>query len=140
MINKNVPSGLFHFILFLQSIWAEEKIGDCLACHQKDTRGIFKAWVNSKHYKSGVDCITCHKSHEEAKPKKSTVEPQVCAKCHAEQFEQFQKGRHSITWDRMKEHRQYQTLPDPLKKALCERCHNIQNKCNGCHTSHAFQP
>jgi len=36
------------------------------------------------------------------------------------------------------EHRQYQTLPDPLKKALCERCHNIQNKCNSCHTSHAF--
>ena len=30
--------------------WAEEKIGDCLACHQKDTPGIFKAWVNSKHH------------------------------------------------------------------------------------------
>jgi len=52
----------------------------------------------------------------------------------------FKKGRHSVTWDRMKEHRQYQTLPDPLKRALCERCHNIQNRCNGCHTSHAFNP
>jgi len=119
---------------------AEEKIGDCLACHQKDTRGIFQAWVNSKHAKSGVDCLTCHKSHEEAVPKKSAVEPQVCAQCHAEKFNQFQEGRHSVTWDRMREHRQYQTLPDPLQKAFCERCHSIQNKCNSCHTSHAFNP
>jgi hydroxylamine dehydrogenase len=140
MINKMFLVGFSVLFSFSSLLWAEERIGDCLACHPKDTPGIFKAWVNSKHYKSGVDCITCHRSHEEAKPRKSTVEPQVCAKCHAEQFEQFQKGRHSVTWDRMKEHRQYQTLPDPLKKALCERCHNIQNKCNGCHTSHAFNP
>ncbi len=119
---------------------AEENIGDCLACHQKDTRGIFQAWVNSKHAKNGVDCITCHKSHEEAQPKQSAVEPQVCGKCHPEKLDQFQKGRHSIAWDRMKEHRQYQILPDPLKTASCERCHYIQNKCNSCHTSHAFNP
>lgn len=140
MINKMFLVGFSVLFSFSSLLWAEEKIGDCLACHQKVTQGIFKAWVNSKHYKSGVDCITCHKSHEEAKPRKSTVEPGVCAQCHAKQFEQFQKGRHSITWDRMKEHRQYQTLPDPLKRALCERCHNIQNRCNGCHTSHAFNP
>jgi hydroxylamine dehydrogenase len=120
--------------------WAGEKIGDCLACHQKDTRGIFQAWVNSKHAKSGVDCITCHKSHEEAIPKKSAVDPKVCAQCHPEKYEQFQEGRHSVTWDRMKDHRQYQTLPDPLKKAFCERCHGIQNRCHSCHTSHAFNP
>lgn len=127
-------------LLFSLEVWAEEKIGDCLACHQKETRGIFQAWVNSRHAKVGVDCITCHKSHEEAKPKKSAVEPQVCAQCHQEKFDQFQKGRHAITWDRMKEHRQYQTLSDPLRKAFCERCHAIQNKCNSCHTSHAFNP
>lgn len=138
MINKMFLLGFSVFFSFSGLLWAEEKIGDCLACHQTDTPGIFKAWVNSKHYKNGVDCITCHKSHEEARPRKSAVEPQVCAQCHPEQLEQFQKGRHSIAWDRMKEHRQYQTLPEPLKKALCERCHNIQNKCNGCHTSHAF--
>ena len=130
---------VFSFLFCISGMgWAEERIGECLSCHQKDTPGIFKAWVNSKHYKSGVDCITCHQSHEEARPRKSAVESRVCAQCHGEQFEQFQRGRHSLTWDRMKEHRQYQSLPDPLKKALCERCHNIQNKCNGCHTSHAF--
>jgi hypothetical protein len=89
-------------ILFLSSIlvflfslngWSEEKIGECLACHQKETRGIFQAWVNSKHAQKGVDCITCHTSHEAARPKKSAVEPEACAKCHAEKFGQFQKGR-----------------------------------------------
>jgi hydroxylamine dehydrogenase len=118
---------------------AKETAGDCLACHQKETRGIFQSWVNSKHAKAGVDCIACHKNHEEAKPKKSAVEPEACAKCHAERFEQFKKGRHYVSWDRMKEHPQYQALPDPLKKAFCERCHNVQQKCNSCHTSHAFK-
>lgn len=128
------------FLLLSSQGWSEENIGDCLACHQKETRGIFQAWVNSKHAKNGVDCITCHKSHEEAKPKKSEVEPKLCAQCHSEKYEQFQKGVHSISWDRMEKHRQYQILPDPLKKAFCERCHGVQNKCNSCHTSHPFNP
>jgi hypothetical protein len=127
-------------ILLSSGGWTEEKIGECLACHQKETRGIFQAWVNSKHAQKGVDCITCHKSHEEAKPKKSAVGPELCAKCHEEKLNQFQKGRHAVAWDRMKEHPQYQVLPDPLKKAFCERCHNVQTRCNSCHTSHAFNP
>jgi hydroxylamine dehydrogenase len=128
----------FLFLFSTSPAGAEETMGDCLACHQKDTRGIFQAWVNSKHAKAGVDCMTCHKSHAEAIPKKSAVEPQLCAKCHEQKHAQFQMGRHAVTWDRMVEHRQYQVLPDPLKKAFCERCHNIQQKCNSCHTSHAF--
>lgn len=128
--------------MFLSSLMAhsEEKIGDCLACHQKDTRGIFQAWVNSKHAQKGVDCITCHKSHDEARPKKSAVEPEVCGECHKEKYAQFQKGRHAVSWAKMKEHPQYRALPVSLRKAFCERCHNVQNKCNSCHTSHAFNP
>lgn len=140
MIKNIILFSIIIILLPLAPLWSQEKIGDCLACHQKDTRGIFQAWVNSKHAKNGVDCITCHKSHEEAQPKKSAVEPRACGKCHADKFSQFHQGRHSIAWDRMKDHRQYQALPDPLKKAFCERCHNIQNKCNACHTSHAFNP
>jgi len=119
---------------------ADDKIGECLACHQKETRGIFQAWVNSKHAQKGVDCITCHKSHEEAKPKKSAVEPSLCARCHAEKFHQFLEGRHSVAWKGMADHPQYQALSAPLQKAFCEKCHNVQFKCNSCHTSHAFNP
>jgi hydroxylamine dehydrogenase len=131
---------LSRFLTPFSVLWAEEEIGQCLACHQRETRGIFLAWVNSKHAQNGVNCITCHKNHETAKPKKSAVEPDICAKCHSVRYDQFQKGRHSVSWDRLKDHPQYQALPDPLKKAFCERCHNIQNRCNGCHTSHAFNP
>ena len=131
---------LIFLFLSSPSAYSEEKIGECLACHQKETRGIFQAWVNSKHAKQGVDCITCHKSHEEAKAKKSAVEPEACARCHKEKFDQFQKGRHSVSWDRIKNHPQYLALSEPLKKAFCDRCHNIQFKCNSCHTSHAFHP
>jgi hydroxylamine dehydrogenase len=131
---------LFLALIFTDTGLAEEKAGDCLACHQKETRGIFQAWVNSKHAQNGIDCITCHKNHEEAKAKKSAVDPEACSRCHPERFQQFQEGRHSIAWNGMKDHPQYQALPDPLKKAFCERCHNVQYKCNGCHTSHAFNP
>jgi len=141
MLRKMVLLPILFFLLLPPCrVRAEEKIGDCLACHQKETRGIFQAWVNSKHAQKGVDCITCHKNHQEARFKKSTVEPEVCGKCHQGKYEQFQKGRHSVAWDRMKEHRQYQVLPYHLKKAFCERCHGIQNRCNSCHTSHAFSP
>lgn len=141
MLRKMVLLPILFFLLLPPCrVRTEEKIGDCLACHQKETRGIFQAWVNSKHAQKGVDCITCHKNHQEARFKKSAVEPEVCGKCHQGKYEQFQKGRHSVAWDRMKEHRQYQVLPYHLKKAFCERCHGIQNRCNSCHTSHAFSP
>ncbi len=133
---------LILFLVFISSfvVRAEEKIGECLACHQKETRGIFLAWVNSKHAPKGIDCITCHKNHETAKARKSAVVPEVCGRCHTEKYNQFKKGRHAVSWDRMEEHPQYQALPEPLRKAFCERCHDIQNKCNSCHTSHAFNP
>jgi hydroxylamine dehydrogenase len=138
-MRKTVLLSILFLFLFSSVLFgSEEKMGDCLACHQKETRGIFQAWVNSKHAQKGVDCIACHKNHEEARAKKSAVEPQICAKCHTAKFAQFQEGRHAVAWDRMKEHRQYQVLPEPLQKAFCERCHNVQNKCNSCHTSHAF--
>ena len=127
-------------LLFPSLGMAGEKMGECLACHQKETRGIFQAWVNSKHAQKGIDCISCHKNHEEAKPKKSAVEPETCGKCHQEKLRQFQQGRHFTSWKGMVDHPQYQALPDPLKKAFCERCHHIQFKCNSCHTSHAFNP
>jgi hydroxylamine dehydrogenase len=140
MLKKSMFCAVLLSVFVLSQAWAEEKIGDCLACHQKETRGIFHSWVNSKHAQKGVDCVTCHKSHEDAKPKKSAVEPEVCGKCHREKYDQFRNGRHSIAWDRMKDHPQYQALPEALRKAFCERCHTIQDKCNSCHTSHAFSP
>jgi hydroxylamine dehydrogenase len=133
-------SVLFLLLITSSASGAEKNIGACLSCHQKETRGIFLAWVNSKHAREGVDCITCHQNHETAGPKKSAVEPEVCARCHPDNYDQFQRGRHSVAWDRMKGHPQYEALPEALRKAFCDRCHNIQKKCNGCHTSHAFDP
>lgn len=54
---------LFLFFTSSSMVWAEENIGECLACHQKETRGIFLAWVNSKHAQKGVDCIKIGRAH-----------------------------------------------------------------------------
>jgi len=88
-------------------VWAEEKIGDCLACHQKETRGSSGLGQPGKHAKVGVDCITCHTNHEKAKRRNQSVEPEACAKCHKEKSDQFRKGRHAIAWNESK------TIPVP---------------------------
>jgi len=107
--------GLFLFFVSPSMVRAEEKIGDCLACHQKETRGIFLAWVNSKHAQKGVDCITCHKTTRRLKPKNRPSNPR-CVEVHSARYDQFQQGRHSVSWDRIKGHPQYQALPEPLRK------------------------
>jgi hypothetical protein len=43
MIKKIFLLGFSILWSFSGLSWAEEKIGHCLACHQKDTPGIFKA-------------------------------------------------------------------------------------------------
>ena len=65
----------------------EIDVGFCISCHQERTPGLFQSWVESKHAKNEVNCITCHKNHETAKPKKSAVESEVCAQCHSEKEE-----------------------------------------------------
>ena len=113
-------------------------VGFCISCHQERTPGLFQSWVESKHAKNGVHCITCHIDHQAATEQKAMVFPEKCGECHPEQLTEFWKGRHSIGFDRMQIQGEYLAIPQEIRSAFCERCHSIQNKCNSCHTSHRF--
>ncbi len=112
--------------------------GFCMNCHQQVTPGLFQSWVESKHAKNGVHCMTCHIDHQAASEQKSMVFPEKCGECHKNQLEEFRKGRHSIAFDRMRIQGEYLGIPQEIRAAFCERCHSIEKRCNSCHTSHRF--
>lgn len=112
--------------------------GFCIHCHQQVTPGLFQSWVESKHAKNNVHCMTCHIDHEFASKQKSMVFPEKCGECHEKELEEFRKSRHSIGFERMRIHGEYLGIPREIRSAFCERCHIIEKKCNSCHTSHKF--
>ncbi len=113
-------------------------VGFCISCHQERTPGLFQSWVESKHAKNGVHCVTCHVDHQAASDQKSMVFPEKCGQCHKKQLEEFRQSRHSIAFDRMKIQGEYLSIPQEIRAAFCERCHSIEKRCNSCHTSHRF--
>src|SRR4030042_2120187 len=68
--------------------------GYCLGCHIERTPGLFQAWVESKHAKNGVNCVTCHTDHEAAYKPKAMVFPDKCGECNSKQLDEFRKSRH----------------------------------------------
>jgi hydroxylamine dehydrogenase len=112
--------------------------GFCMNCHQQVTPGLFQSWVESKHAKNGVHCMTCHIDHQAATEQKSLVFPDKCGECHKKQLEKFQEGRHSIGFERMRIQGEYLGIPQEIRAAFCERCHMVEKRCNSCHTSHRF--
>jgi hydroxylamine dehydrogenase len=116
----------------------EIDVGFCISCHQERTPGLFQSWVESKHAKNGVHCITCHIDHQAASEQKAMVFPEKCGECHKNQLEEFRNGRHSIAFDRMRVQGEYLAIPREIRAAFCERCHSIEQRCNSCHTSHRF--
>ncbi len=112
--------------------------GFCMNCHQQVTPGLFQSWVESKHAKKGVHCMTCHIDHQAASEQKSMVFPEKCGECHKKELAEFQKSRHSIGFERMRIQGEYLSIPQEIRAAFCERCHIIEKRCNSCHTSHQF--
>jgi len=130
----------------------------CVACHAKTSPGIVAQHKDSAHFKSGeVDCATCHGSDhvgmdDAAKAKIPT--PATCAQCHAEQVEQYGKGKHALAWVAMEAMPGLQHQPTPMKGAGmkgCSGCHKVGDKdgakaglhygtgaCDSCHTRHTF--
>ena len=53
----------------------EIDVGFCISCHQERTPGLFQSWVESKHAKNGVHCVTCHIDHQAASDQRAMVFP-----------------------------------------------------------------
>lgn len=133
----------------------------CISCHEE--RGVAHGWVadweGSAHARKGVGCEACHintdsgpdvreaqeltyLSAEASACEDIRVSRRVvagnCGKCHLKQYHEFMKSRHSLGWKRMLDCNK-SIAPSPnARAAQCEQCHNIQFKCDSCHTRHTF--
>lgn len=133
----------------------------CITCHEEHgiTHGWVADWEGSKHARKGVGCEMCHigsvtelatmeaieleylgsqGSNCEDKKVRRHVAASMCGKCHKKEYQEFMKSRHSIGWERMLECGNLMSIPKDIRSTKCGQCHNIQFKCDSCHTRHTF--
>lgn len=133
----------------------------CITCHEerKVTHGWIADWQGSKHARKGVGCEACHVSSIAELAEKEATELEYlgtygssceddkvqryvtasnCGKCHMKEYQEFMRSRHSVGWQRVLECRKLMAIPKDTHSEKCEQCHNIQFKCDSCHTRHTF--
>jgi hydroxylamine dehydrogenase len=130
----------------------------CLKCHISKgiTGSAIRDWQLSRHFEMGVGCADCHLPAQgtaaaiagastscEDKRVRRGVSPRNCAACHADQFEQFSKGKHAAAWVAMTAMPTTAEQPKAIIEGEkgCGGCHRIgrdEGKCDSCHTRHLF--
>ena len=130
----------------------------CLKCHISKgiTGSAIRDWQLSRHFEMGVGCAGCHLPAQgtaaaitgasascEDKRVRRGVSPRNCAACHADQFEQFSKGKHAAAWVAMTAMPTTAEQPKAIIEGEkgCGGCHRIgrdEGKCDSCHTRHLF--
>ena len=123
----------------------------CLLCHETSDPGLVAEYKNGKMAQE-VSCQDCHGESLSGGPGHNPLPtPQTCAACHPNQFRGHQSNRHSIGMQRVYEAGRYDDLPPCTTDASgadlasggvanCTQCHNVESKCDSCHTRHRFEP
>lgn len=140
---------------------------DCLGCHQGKTPAAVKQWRESAHGRAGVGCRDCHGSDHALMVKgEARVSAKQCGACHAKAYGEHTASRHGMGlhsgWGctrslKGRDQRECSFCHEPgsslprsdihcarfLKQSSemgeigCNRCHQVENSCASCHSSHA---
>jgi len=98
---------LFLFITFSysQQIIKElsEATKECIDCHKDENPSMYQQWGRSKHFGANVGCFECHNAQEGDKDAfehndhliSIIVSPKDCARCHANEADEFLNSHHS---------------------------------------------
>ncbi len=120
----------------------------CITCHGTRDPGIvadYKAGAMAQE----VSCQDCHGTDTTGGPRHNPLPTATtCARCHENQFRGHQANRHSIGEQRMYEAGRLDDLPpctnddralESAGTATCTNCHNVETRCDSCHTRHRFR-
>ena len=126
----------------------------CMACHNVSTPFIVADYLAGDMGQSGVRCTDCHFAEptdaDAVSHNSYTIatkpSPGDCSRCHPDQTDQFNESKHVIGWTKMDSNARSLHLPEEVRLAMCEGCHNIGipredgsfGKCDSCHTRHSF--
>jgi hydroxylamine dehydrogenase len=93
----------------------------CIACHKKESPGLFDDWAHSRHASANITCLDCHKAevfdpdvsknhykvYEKSGEKYGTrayrvpvtavVTPKDCSRCHPDEAKQYSQSKHANT-------------------------------------------
>ena len=105
----------------------------CRGCHSSVTPFIVQDFMSGPMGLAGVNCTSCHLANPTDGDALShngftitlTPSPNDCAACHPDQVSQFNESKHFIGWTKMESVSRYIALPDEIRGAMCEGCHNI---------------
>ena len=134
----------------------------CAECHVRITPGIVVDWQLSKHSANDIGCAGCHGDRHNSmtdSAKAGFAGPEVCARYHGLQVEQFGNGKHALAWGAMKAMPSFHLESTAYLEGFkgCVPCHRIGLKtqgevkdlieknsgfgvssCDMCHTRHLF--
>jgi DmsE family decaheme c-type cytochrome len=135
---------------------AEAQNGQCLSCHQKDSKR--SHWAGSTHENRGLACANCHTVHApQDKVLTKITQPEVCFTCHKQQRTEINRTfRHPILEGKVACsdcHNPHGSVSRALMKRdsvveTCYQCHAekrgpfvhnhepVQEDCTNCHNPH----
>lgn len=140
--------------------------GECETCHAEKTPGVTTVWQGSSHAEAGVGCEACHGSDHDLTQPRPIVDAAKCGTCHKQEYEEHHTSRHGMGlhsgWGCTRNmlnrdrsecifcHDKESALPQSqvmcarfLKQSSamgelgCNRCHEVENNCGSCHSSHS---
>lgn len=122
----------------------------CMQCHATTNPQLIADYKTSSMapFVSCQDCHAANPSMTTPGPKhRLRPPPETCGGCHQDQYRGHQSNRHSIGMQRVYEAGRYDDLPPCTTGqnalgsggvATCEQCHNVEFKCDSCHSRHLF--
>ncbi|PLX81727.1 MAG: hypothetical protein C0616_03755 [Desulfuromonas sp.] len=154
---------VFVLLVLPASLQAEEQ--SCIGCHETATPAAITQWQGSAHFPS-VGCSDCHGTdHERMRSGEISVTAHTCGNCHQQAFSEHASSKHSLGlhtgWgctrnmpDRNREeckfcHDENSSLAKSkvqcarflkqtgeMRAIGCNRCHEVENSCQSCHSNH----
>jgi hydroxylamine dehydrogenase len=140
----------------------------CIDCHTKTNPLVVSEWKQSKHAGVNVGCTDCHGNEHTSGADVAKVKiarPEICARCHQSQVDQYRKGKHSFALAAMKTmpNAHWRSISETLGQSACTDCHEIGSPhvnnelryekfkgidgearqwgaaaCSSCHSRHSF--
>ncbi len=139
-MSTTIPLLLLFFVLSVPLFSANEEVaGKCMACHKKESAGLYNQWFQSAHALHNVTCIDCHGAAKKDVDAfehygafiATLVTPKDCGKCHQKEMQEVDGSHHAKAGQILDSNDAYLAHVaggHPVAIQGCESCHGSKVK------------